>query len=99
MSLDRFDRTLDSHRLIQDLRWDAQLREQWQADMEPVLAAYDLRPEERQALRNRDFGALYDLGVHQYLLAQLARLYYGTDERRGASDAATELMRSLRGRT
>lgn len=98
MSLDHLDKSLATHDLVQDLKWDPALREEWQRDMDAVHARYDLTPEEERALRDRDFGALYDLGVHQYLLAQLARLYYGTDEKRGASEAATALMRSLKGR-
>lgn len=98
MSLDHFDKTLATHDLVQDLKWDPQLREEWRKDQDAVLARYPLTPEERAALRERDFGALYDMGVHQYLLAQLARLYFGTDEKQGASEAASALMRSLQGR-
>jgi hypothetical protein len=98
MALDRFRPTLKTHDLVQDLKWDAELRHRFERDETSVLDAYDLLPEERAAIERRDFKALYDLGVHQYLLAQLARLVFGTAERAGTSEPATMLVRSLTGR-
>lgn len=97
MSLKHFDRNLKTHELVQDIKWDRQLREQWERDMDSVLDAYDLTPAERRAIREHDFKALYDMGVHQYLLAQLARLIFGTDEKEGASRAASALIASFSG--
>lgn len=97
MSLKHFDRGLKTHELVQDIKWDRELRERWEQDMDAVLDTYDLTAQERRAIRERDFKALYDMGVHQYLLAQLARLIYGTDEKEGASRAASALMASFSG--
>lgn len=97
MSLNHFDRALKTHELVQDIKWDRELRERWEQDMDAVLDTYDLTSQERRAIRERDFKALYDMGVHQYLLAQLARLIYGTDEKEGASRAASALMASFSG--
>lgn len=90
-----FDRTLATHTLIQDLKADRELREQFRSDPSPVLDRYDLKPEERRALEERDFKALYVLGVHPYSLSQLARLIFGTVEGAGTSEASMALVRSL----
>lgn len=95
MSLKHFDRRLKTHDMVQDVKWDRKLRARWEQDMESVLDAYELTEPERCAIREHDFKALYDMGVHQYLLAQLARLIYGTDEKEGASRAASALIASF----
>lgn len=97
MSLDHFDRRLKTHELVQDLKWDGELRALWERDMDAVLDTYELSPQEKRAIREHDFKTLYDIGVHQYLLAQLARLIFGTDEKEGASRAASALMASFSG--
>ena len=97
MSLEYLDTGLVTNDLIQDLKWDEALRERFTTAREQVLAVYDLTPAELAALREQDFGGLYRMGVHPYLLSQLARLYRGTDEKAGSSAAATALLKSLWG--
>jgi hypothetical protein len=92
---DKFDPTLAGHDLVQDLKWDADLRHQFAADETSVLDRYPLRPEERRAIEQRDFRALYDLGFHPYLGGQLARLIYGNDAGGGAIIAVNKLVESL----
>jgi protocatechuate 4,5-dioxygenase alpha chain len=89
------DKSLQTHVLIQDMKGDRGLREQFKADETSVLDRYDLKPEERQAILDRDFKALYELGVHPYLLGQLSRLIHGTVEGAGSSEASVALVRSL----
>lgn len=95
MGFERFDPSLAGHDLVQDLKWDAELRRTFQADEKSVLDRYPLRPEERLAIEQRDFRALYDLGFHPYLGGQLARLIYGNDAGGGAIVAARKLVESL----
>jgi hypothetical protein len=95
MSLDHFDPMLRSNDLVQDLKWDADLLHRFQDDPAGVLDDYDLLDVERQAILERDFKALYELGLHPYLLGQLARELYGTAEQAGTSVAATALVASL----
>lgn len=95
MALDRFDRTLVSHDVIQDLKYDAELRRAFAEDRGAFLDRYPLQDAERRALLEEDYLALYHLGFHPYLLTQLARLYHGANEGTGASDAAQALIRSL----
>jgi protocatechuate 4,5-dioxygenase alpha chain len=89
------DKSLQTHVLIQDLKGDRQLREQFKEDEASVLDRYELKPEERRAILDRDFKALYELGVHPYLLGQLSRLIHGTVEGAGSSEASVALVRSL----
>jgi len=97
MGLEYFKPLLRTHDLVQDLKWDRGLRERFHESPGTVLDAYDLAPDERYAIEARDFKGLYEMGVHPYLLAQLARLLYGTVEGAGTSEAATALVRSLKG--
>ena len=97
MSLNDFDPTLVSHDLVQDLKWDAELRRRFETDEAAVLDMYPLRPEERQAIERRDFRALYDMGFHPYLGGQLTRLIYGNEAGKGATLAVNKLVASLNG--
>jgi protocatechuate 4,5-dioxygenase alpha chain len=92
-----FDPSLASHDLVQDLKWDAQLRADFAEHEAQVLDRYALRAEERRAIEARDFRALYDLGFHPYLGGQLARLFYGNSAGKGATIAVRKLVESLRG--
>ena len=96
---DNFDPTLAGHDLVQDLKWDAALRRDFERDEAAVLDRYPLRPEERRAIEQRDFRALYDLGFHPYLGGQLARLIYGNDAGGGALLAVDKLVQSLQRKT
>jgi len=96
---DHFDPTLAGHGLVQDLKWDAALRREFARDEAAVLDRYPLRPEERRAIEQRDFRALYDLGFHPYLGGQLARLIYGNDAGGGALLAVDKLVQSLQRKT
>jgi Aromatic-ring-opening dioxygenase LigAB, LigA subunit len=91
---DNFDPTLAAHDLVQDLKWDPELRQQFEKDEKSVLDRYALRPAERQAIEQRNFRKLYDLGFHPYLGGQLARLIYGNDVD-GAIRAVNNLVASL----
>jgi len=97
MGLDRFDPNLVTHELIQDLKWDAALRKRFEADQTSVLDLYPLRPEERTAIDDGDFRALYDMGLHPYLGGQLARLMYGNAAGPDATRAVNRLVASLTG--
>jgi len=97
MSLAHFDPMLRSNDLVQDLKWDRNLRARFESSEDEVISSYPITDDEREAIRSRDFRRLYELGLHPYLLSQLARLIYGTGERAGTSAAATALIQSLLG--
>jgi len=98
MSLHHFDPTLASHDLVQDLKWDANLRRRFETDEAAVLDMYPLHADERRAIETRDFRALYDMGFHPYLGGQLTRLIYGNEAGKGATLAVNKLVESLNGR-
>lgn len=95
MGLDGIDLTLVSHDLVQDLKWDPQLRGQFERDEASVLDQYDLTLAERRAIEDRNFRALYDLGFHPYLGAQFARILFANN-RSGATSAVQQLLASIR---
>lgn len=97
MGLERFDPTLVTHDLIQDLKWDPALRDEFERSPAAVLDRYPLRPAERAAIDAGDFRALYDLGLHPYLGGQLARLLYGNAAGPDATRAVNRLVASLTG--
>lgn len=95
--LTAFDPSLAGHDLVQDLKWDPALRARFATHEAEVLDRYALRADERAAIVQRDFRALYDLGFHPYLGGQLARLIYGNTAGKGATVAVQKLVESLRG--
>lgn len=97
MGWEKFDPTLVSHDLVQDLKWDPQLRRLFEQNEVAVLDRYDLRPEERKAIEERDFRKLYDMGMHPYLGGQLSRFIWGNDAGKGAIEATNKLVASLQG--
>jgi hypothetical protein len=92
-----FDPTLASHDLVQDLKWDRRLRQLFEQNEATVLDRYQLRPEERKAIEERDFRKLYELGMHPYLGGQLSRFIWGNDAGKGAIEASQKLVASLLG--
>lgn len=95
MGLTNFNPVLQSHDLVQDLKWNPELRLQFEQNESNVLDKYNLLPEERTAIERRDFKALYQMGFHPYLGGQLARFIYGNVAGKGASIAVKKLVESL----
>ena len=94
-----FDPTLAAHDLVQDLKWDPELRRLFETDEAKVLDRYDLGPAERKAIEERNFRTLYELGMHPYLGGQLSRFIWGNDAAKGAVEASNKLVASLQGHT
>jgi hypothetical protein len=67
-----------TQKLLYDLNRDALRRQRFFADLEPLLAEYDLTAEEAAAFRSRDIGLLYVLGVNGQLLMHMSA-YFGMD--------------------
>lgn len=96
MSLDNLNTALVTHDLVQDLKWNAELRREFEQNRATVLDRYDLTPAERSAIERRDWRALYALGLHPYLGAQFARIVY-SDRKEGGISAVEALLVSIRG--
>ena len=76
-SVDRCDPTLPLNEMIFYVRRDAALRARWLTDLEGLAREFGLSREEYAALRDRDVRRLHELGVHQYYVPQILRLFYG----------------------
>jgi protocatechuate 4,5-dioxygenase alpha chain len=75
--VERCDKTLPLNEMIFHVRRDARLRERFRTDLEAVCGEFGLSRAEFEALRDRDVRRLHDLGVHQYYVPQILRLFYG----------------------
>ena len=76
-SVDRCDKTLPLNEMIFHVRRDASLRARWLTDLEGLAREFGLSREEYDALRDKDVRRLHELGVHQYYVPQILRLFYG----------------------
>ncbi|WP_431711771.1 hypothetical protein [Glutamicibacter uratoxydans] len=95
MSLGKINLALVSHDLVQDLKWSAELRTEFEIDEAQVLDRYPLREDERKAIEERDFHTLYEMGFHPYLGAQFARILFANNKK-GATSAVEHLLASIR---
>src|SRR5438046_10225360 len=59
------------------IRRDARLRERWNTDLEGIAREFGLSRAEYEALRDKDVRRLHEMGVHQYYVPQILRLFYG----------------------
>jgi protocatechuate 4,5-dioxygenase alpha chain len=75
--VERCDRTLPLNEMFFHIRKDARLRERLRTDLEAVCREFGLSRAEYEALRDRDVRRLHDLGVHQYYVPQILRIFYG----------------------
>jgi protocatechuate 4,5-dioxygenase alpha chain len=69
------------------LRRDPALRRRLVSDLDGVARQFGLSGEEVEALRARDPRRLMDLGVHQYYVPQLLRVFFGAAYNSNASAA------------
>jgi protocatechuate 4,5-dioxygenase alpha chain len=76
-SVDRCDKTLPLNEMMFHVRRDGTLRARWLTDLEGLAREFGLSGEEYAALRDRDVRRLHELGVHQYYVPQILRLFYG----------------------
>lgn len=76
-NVERCDKTLALNEMIFYVRGDARLRERWKTDLEGLACEFGLSPAEYEALRDQDIRRLNDMGVHQYYLPQILRLFHG----------------------
>ena len=97
MAWETFNPNLAAHDLVQDMKWNPELREEFKFNEAAVLDRYAFLPEERKAIEERDFRKLYDLGMHPYLGGQLSRFIWGNDAGKGAVEASKNLVASLTG--
>jgi Aromatic-ring-opening dioxygenase LigAB, LigA subunit len=76
-NVDRCDKTLPTNEMMYHVRRDATLRARWVTDLEGVARQFGLSREEYEAVRDKDVRRLHELGVHQYYVPQILRLFFG----------------------
>ena len=59
-------------KFLYDMNRDLGVQQKYRADPAGLLTAYDLDPEERAAIENRDIGLIYVLGANGQLLMHYA---------------------------
>jgi Aromatic-ring-opening dioxygenase LigAB, LigA subunit len=76
-NVERCDKTLPLNEMIFHVRRDGRLRARWLSDLEGLAREFGLGRDEYEALRDRDVRRLNEMGVHQYYIPQILRLFYG----------------------
>ena len=94
-NVERCDKTLPLNQMIFHVRRDARLRERWLTDFEALAREFGLSRAEIDAVQAKDPRRLMDLGVHQYYVPQILRLFFGAAQNSNASAALECYKRAL----
>ena len=97
-NVERCDKTLPLNEMIFYVRRDAALRARWLTDLEGLAREFGLTAAEYEAVRDKDVRRLHDLGVHQYYVPQILRLFYGASGNTNAHPALEAYQRRIRRR-
>jgi hypothetical protein len=98
-NVERCDKTLPTNEMMFYVRRDPALRARWLTDLAGIAAEFGLSPAEYEAIRDRDPKRLMDLGVHQYYVPQILRLFFGAAQNTNASEALECYKRAYPGET
>ena len=90
----KVDRTLRLNQVFFEIRKDAELRRRWRDDLDALAREVGLSEAELQALSDRDVKRLNDMGVHQYYIPQMLRLFYGAGGNSNAHPALEAYRRA-----
>jgi Aromatic-ring-opening dioxygenase LigAB, LigA subunit len=93
-SVDRCDATLPLNEMMFYVRKSKQLRERWNTDLAGLCREFGVSQIEYEALRDRDVKTLHELGVHQYYVPQMLRLFYGASMNSNAHPALEAYKRA-----
>jgi hypothetical protein len=85
-NVERCDKTLPTNEMMYAVRKDAALRARWRTDLEGLCREFGLSPAEYEAIRDKDPRRLMDLGVHQYYVPQILRLFFGNAQNSNTSE-------------
>jgi protocatechuate 4,5-dioxygenase alpha chain len=85
-NVERCDKTLPTNAMMYHVRKDAALRARWRTDLEALAREFGLSRAEYEAIRDKDPRRLMDLGVHQYYVPQILRLFFGNAQNSNASE-------------
>ena len=85
-NVERCDKTLPANEMMYAVRKDAALRARWKTDLEGLCREFGLSRAEYEAIRDKDPRRLMDLGVHQYYVPQILRLFFGNAQNSNSSE-------------
>ena len=86
-NVERCDKTLPLNQMMFHVRRDARLRDRWRTDFPGLAREFGLSAAEIDAVEAKDPRRLMDLGVHQYYVPQILRLFFGASQNSNASAA------------
>jgi protocatechuate 4,5-dioxygenase alpha chain len=86
-NVERCDKTLPTNEMMFALRRDGALRARLVSDLDAVARQFGLSRDEVEAIRAKDPRRLMDLGVHQYYVPQILRVFFGAAHNSNASAA------------
>ena len=90
-----FDPDLPSNRMIFEVRRDNTVWPHFRERIEALMEQYGLSEAEKEAFRAVDVKRLGELGVHQYFLPQVTRLFHGSSANHSKSAAADAYRKSF----
>jgi aromatic-ring opening dioxygenase LigAB LigA subunit len=93
-SVDRCDPTLPLNEMMFYVRRSKELRERWTTDLSGLCREFGVTEPEYEALRDQDVKRLHELGVHQYYVPQMLRLFYGASANSNAHPALEAYKRA-----
>lgn len=93
-SVDRCDKTLPLNEMMYHVRRDPTLRTRWQTDLAGLAHEFGLSAAEYEALRDKDVRRLHEIGVHQYYVPQILRLFFGASANTNAHPALEAYKRA-----
>src|SRR5438067_611047 len=85
-NVERCDKTLPVNEMIFHVRRDAALRARFMSDLEGLAREFGLSRAEYEAVRDKDPRRMMDLGVHQYYVPQILRLFFGSAQNSNSSE-------------
>ena len=95
-NVERVDKTLPLNDMIYHVRKDAELRRRWLEDLENLCREFGCSEREYQTLKAVDIRGLMDIGVHQYLIPHILRLFirrHGHDQQPSRPNSLSRCLR------
>src|SRR5438132_12762228 len=81
------DKPLPVNEMTFHVRRDAALRARFLSGLEGLAREFELSRAEYEAVRDKDPRRMMELGVHQYYVPQILRLFFGSAHNSNASAA------------
>src|SRR5215813_15402837 len=98
-NVERCDKTLPANEMIYHVRRDRALRARFLTDLETLCREFGLSRAEYEAIRDKDPKRMMDLGVHQYYVPQILRLFFGNAQNSNTSETLECYKRAFPGDT